>query len=77
MITLYLSVFDLFQLVPMPEQSAAAQAATFFGDGSPPVQLVPLGLVVTEFHALIAYNNRIRGICLLNEQVKITGRSRN
>jgi hypothetical protein len=43
-----------------PTQNAADAAA-----------LAPLGLVVTEFHALLAYTNRVRGICLLNEQVKI------
>jgi len=48
------------QLVPIPAQSS------FSG---PVSAAVPLGLIVTEFHALLAYNNRVCGICLLNEQV--------
>ncbi len=56
------------QLVPMPEISSQ-----FFAESSSAtstaVSSVPLGLVVTEFHALLAYGNRVRGICLLNEQV--------
>ena len=56
------------QLVPMPEISSQ-----FFAESSSTtstaVSSVPLGLVVTEFHALLAYGNRVRGICLLNEQV--------
>lgn len=48
------------QLVPIPALSS------FSG---PVSTSTPLGLVVTEFHALLAYNNRVCGICLLNEQV--------
>jgi hypothetical protein len=52
------------QLVPMPDTSSGGP---FFADAAP--ASFPLGLVVTEFHALMAYSNRVRGICLLNEQV--------
>ena len=54
------------QLVPMPELSAGA----FFAD-VPSTPTFPLGLILTEFHALLAYSNRVRGVCLLNEQVNI------
>lgn len=29
----------------------------------------PIGIVLTEFHALLIYPDRVRGLCLLNEQV--------
>ena len=29
----------------------------------------PLGFILTEFHAVIAFANHVEGICLLNEQV--------
>ena len=32
-------------------------------------QQQPLGLILTEFHAIVAYANHVEGICLLNEQV--------
>ena len=30
----------------------------------------PLGFILTEFHAVIAFANHVEGICLLNEQVR-------
>ena len=56
------------QLVPMPESNSGA--GFFVDSGNASTSIFPLGLVVTEFHALLAYNNRVRGICLLNEQVR-------
>ena len=29
----------------------------------------PLGFILTEFHAVVAFSNHVEGICLLNEQV--------
>ena len=29
----------------------------------------PLGLILTEFHAVVAFANHVEGICLLNEQI--------
>ena len=58
------------QLVPMPE-STTSGAAFFADSGNASASIFPLGLVVTEFHALLAYSNRVRGICLLNEQVRL------
>ena len=31
----------------------------------------PLGFILTEFHAVIAFANHVEGICLLNEQVNM------
>ncbi len=36
-------------------------------EGDDPV--APKGVLLTEFHALLAYDHSVRGICLLNQQV--------
>ena len=61
------------QLVQFPDDSAAEVEG-----GSPTnavtdaaaaaVKLVPKAFLLSEFHALIAYEDRVRGVCLLNQQ---------